>query len=380
MSDPTAAIAALSMDPKTLAQLIIGLEEDEEHLIEDESLAWDLAALVKEDIDQLAELKAGQAESSADGEEDVLGELSDAAEGGEEQAGEGEAEGEGEGEEEAEAALQERKAKAQSRQSTPSPLPAEPPDLRSQPPQDQAHWIFMERFFSLNQHEEVLGYEFSAENLALYQEALGVFVEQLLHTPRVAEAFERNDLAALQKMFASHLLLFRNPCIGDAGGKPVPCSIDSLRERFPGYFFRKGNNKPNWYQKYRFYSEPLPAAQWVLCDSQHLNCTFRTPDRKLVSYAKSWELPPEWVRGKTIAEDIYDRILCGEILGEDLFAGNYNSCTLTHYVPKKKTGVRKMAYTVQKRHKISVHGKEGIPHWRASRRLWPGALPTVVFS
>jgi hypothetical protein len=39
-----------------------------------------------------------------------------------------------------------------------------------------------------------------------------------------------------------------------------------------------------------------------------------------------------------------------------------------------------MAYIVQKVHKISVHGKDGVPHWRASRRLWPGVLPTMLFS
>jgi hypothetical protein len=366
------------MEPKALARLIIGLEDDEEHPLEDEGLACELAAQVKEDIDQLVELKQGQ-EDAADGEgdEDALGDLSEAAEGAESQ---GEDSPDLEDHADQGAAQEERKAKAQSRQSTPSPLPAEPPDLRTQPPQDQAHWIFMERFFSLKQHEEALGYSFSAENLALYQEALGVFVEQLLRTSRAAEAYERNDLPALQKLFASHLLLFRNPCIGDEAGKPIPCCIDSLRERFPSYFYRKSNNKPNWYQKYRFYNEPLKTPQWILCDVEHLNCTFRTPERKLASYAKSWELPAEWVRGKTILEDVYDRILCGELLGEDLFAGAYNSCSLTTYVPKKKTGVKKMAFIVQKVHKISLHGKEGVPHWRASRRLWPGVLPTVLFS
>lgn len=44
MSDTTAEIVALSMDPKTLAQLIIGLEEDEEHRVEDPGLAGELAA------------------------------------------------------------------------------------------------------------------------------------------------------------------------------------------------------------------------------------------------------------------------------------------------------------------------------------------------
>ncbi|MBI2503775.1 MAG: hypothetical protein HYW07_11160 [Candidatus Latescibacteria bacterium] len=362
-----------------MAQLIIDLEDDEEQPIGDAALACELAAQLKEDIDQLVELKQGTSSTgaNADPDEDPLGALSEAAEGGDVFA---ETSADQEDDADLGEAQQERKAKAQSRQSAPSPLPAEPSDLRTQPPQDQAHWIFMERFFSLQQHEETLGYSFSADHLALYQEALGTFVEQLLRTPRAAEAFERNDLPTLQKLFSSHLLLFRNPCVGDASGKPIPCSIDSLRKRFPSYFYRKANNKPNWYQKYPFYSEPLSTPHWVLCDSEHLNCTFRTPDRKLVSYARSWDLPPEWVCGKTILEDLYDRILCGELLGEDLFAGSYNSCTTTNYIHKKKTDMKKMVYSVQKVHKISLHGKEGVPHWRASRRLWPGVLPTILFS
>ncbi len=358
------------MDPTALAQLILDLENDEARPIEDEAVACELATHLKEDIDQLVELKQDEDDAPADtegeGEDETLGELSEAAEGAEDAA-------------DLAAAQEERQSKAEQRQAAPSPLPTEPSDLRTQPPQDQAHWIFMERFFSIQQHEQALGYTLSPENLAAYQDALGKFVEQLLRTPRAADAFERNDLPALQKLFASHLFFLHNPCIGDAQGKPIPCSLDALRERFPKYFYRKQDNKPNWYQKYRFYNEPLKAPQWVLCDSQHLNCTFRTPDRKLLSYAKSWDLPPEWVHGKTILEDIYDRILCGEVLGEDLFAGSHNSCTLTAYVPKKKTGVKKMVYSVQKVHKISLHGKEGVPHWRASRRLWPGVLPTVFF-
>jgi len=377
MSDSTAELAAVSMDPLALAQLILDLENDQERLIEDEALAVELAAALKEDIDQLAELKQdqGDSEGEAEDEEETLGELSEAAE------GSGGSDGDSDEQEDGadlSADEEERQTRAP-QQAAPSPLPAEPPDLRTQPPQDQAHWIFMERFFSLQQHERVLGYTFSPENLAAYQDALGSFVEQLLRTPRASEAFERNDLHALQKLFATHLLLFRNPCVGDAKGQPIPCCLDALRERFPKYFYRK-NNKPSWYQKYRFYNEPLKTAQWVLCDSQHLNCTFRTPERKLASYAKSWDLPPEWVHGKSILEDIYDRILCGEVLGEDLFAGNHNSCTLTTYMPKKKSGTKKMVYAVQKVHKISLHGKEGVPHWRASRRLWPGVLPAVHFS
>jgi len=362
------------MDPLALAQLILDLENDHERLIEDEAIAGELAVALKEDIDQLAKLKQDQGESEAEGEEETLGELSAAAE------GSGGSEGDSDEQEDIadlSAAEEGRQTKAH-QQAAPSPLPAEPPDLRTQPPQDQAHCIFMRRFFSLQQHERALGYTFSPENLAAYQDALGSFVEQLLRTPRASEAFKRNDLHALQKLFATHLLLFRSSCVGDAKGQPIPCCLDALRKRFPEYFYGK-NSKPNWYQKYRFYNEPLQTAQWVLCDSQHLNCTFRNPERKLASYAKSWNLPPERVHGKTILEDIYDRILCGEVLGEDLFAGSYNSCTLTTYMPKKNSGTKKMVYAAQKVHKISLYGKEGVPHWRASRRLWPGVLPAVHF-
>jgi hypothetical protein len=99
----------------------------------------------------------------------------------------------------------------------------------------------------------------------------------------------------------------------------------------------------------------------------------------LAGYAKRWRISSENVRPKSALEDIYDRILCGEALGEHLFEYNCNSCTSTFYRPMSKGSLR-MVYTVQRKQKIAIHGKPGIPHWRATRRLWPGIFPTVDFS
>ena len=199
-----------------------------------------------------------------------------------------------------------------------------PEDLLSQPPNEQARWIFMERHISLEKHEEILRYTFEPDQFAEHQEAFDATLKTLLHLPLAAEAVANNDLPALQKMFASSVLIFRNPLIGDDDGKPVPCTFELLREYFPSYFFKR-KKKPNWFENNEFYTEPLSEAHWVLCDSEYLNCTLRKPDRKLLSYARDWDLPGEYVRQKTVVEDIYDRIVCGEALEEDLFARGCNS-------------------------------------------------------
>lgn len=385
MSETTAALSATSMDNKALIQAILNLEDDSEHLVEDPALACALAQLLKPEIDRLTALRS---EAGEEGGEELLESLSAAADEPDSRQAEEDDEPDrhdGQGTEDEALARQDAEdaqaagpARTRRQRARPRPLPrGGHADLLSQPPQDQAHWIFMERFGSLEQHEEILGYTFSAEHLALYQESLARFMEALLSLPRAAAAAQTDDLQALQKSFASQLLFFRSSCIGGADGKPIPCTLQNLRQRYPAYFYKHDPRKPRWYEKYDFYTESLEKPQWVLCDTEHLNCTFRTPERKLASCAKGWNLPPERVRGKTILEDIYDRILCGELTGEDLFAGNHNSCTTTTYRFKKKSAVKKSVFTVQKVHKISLHGKEGIPHWRASRRLWPGVLPAI---
>jgi hypothetical protein len=102
----------------------------------------------------------------------------------------------------------------------------------------------------------------------------------------------------------------------------------------------------------------------------------RQPQRRLQNYARQWLLPDESVVQKTVLDDIYDRIICGEALEEHLFEQNCNACTSTRY--QKRKGPLHLVYTVQKDQKIAIHGKVGIPHWRATRRLWPGAYPAIV--
>ena len=346
------AIDELSMDQDALVQAILALENSPPGPVEDTVLAYELSHHLKPYVDRLAALKQGNPEALAD--LDARAELLAIGE---------------------EAHREEKKARP--RQATRKPSLEGPlPELASLSPTEQAHWIFMERFISLEQHEEILNYSFDAENFSTYQQDIESLMKILLALPRSAEAVEENDIPALQKTFANMLLIFRNPFIGDADRNPIPCTIENLRHQYPSFFYKR-RGKPNWFENCDFYAEPLNKPQWVLCDLEYLNCTLRAPERKLAAYAKGWGLPVEYVHHKTATEDIYDRIICGRALKENLFAHNCNSWTATTYQRKGKRGLLKAVYTVQKIHKISIHGKTGTPHWRATRRLWPGVFSSI---
>ena len=346
------------MDRETLVQTILDLENDREGQVTNPDLAYDLGHHVKVHIDRLVGLRSGALplgdDEGAFPSDPGAGAIAVAAVG-------------------EKPARRRRKKKKTDKPGAPEgPLP----DLMDLPPKDQARWIFMERYIPLEKHEEVLGYELESERFAEYQQAFDQLVKDLLQLPRTIEAVERNDIPALQKVFASTVLIFRNPCIGDDEGQPVPCTFEALRHHFPSYFYKR-KKKPNWYETRDFYSAPMPEPKWALCDVEYLNCTLRKPERKLAGYSRDWDLPSEYIRQKTVLEDIYDRIVCGEALEEDLFANNCNCVTATTYHHRK--GPARLVYTVQRIHKITIHGRVGIPHWRAKRRLWPGVFPTVVF-
>ena len=252
------------------------------------------------------------------------------------------------------------------------------PELTTLSSQDKARWIFMERFIPLEQHEKILGYNFDTDDFDRYQQDLDSLLDNLLALPGTIPAVQSNDIPALQKIFASSLLIFRNSFLGDEDGNPVPCTIENLRYHYPSYFYKRRKTL-SWYERQSFYTEPLGQARWALCEIEYLNCTLRPPERKLIGYAKHWHIAPENVPQKTVLEDIYDRIICGEALEEHLFEQNCNCCTATTYRHKENTPSR-MTYIVQKNQKIALHGKRGIPHWKATRRLWPGVFPTIVFS
>lgn len=340
---PTAAAEAVddveSMDRKALVDAILDLEHDRGSVIEDPDLAEALGQCVKEYVDELAALRAATPGTGGEGG---------------------------------------RRRGRQRRDRKEVGLPAGPvPRLTSQPPGEQARWIFMERYIPLATHEEIFGLSLSPEAFAEHQESFDRLIKDLLLLPRSLEALEKNDVGSLQRIFATCVPIFRSPAIGDEVGGSVPSTVEGLRQRFPSYFYKR-RKKPNWFESQDFYTEAVPGPRWVLADTDYLNCTLRRPERKLAAYAKDWDLPPEYAQQKSAVEDIYDRIVVGEALGEDLFARTANSLTATRYRHRNR-GAKRLVYTVQKIHKITIHGKAGIPHWRATRRLWPGVHATLSF-
>ena len=238
--------------------------------------------------------------------------------------------------------------------------------------EDKARWIFMERFITLDQHEAILGIKFTAEERKAHLKGLDQLLATLFVLPQVAKLMAAANLAQLQEIFASTLLIFRNARIAD----DQPCNLENLRHNYPDYFYKR-RKTPNWYEAQDFYTEPIAGPHWALCDFDLLNCTLRRPERKLLGYARQWSLPAPYVQQKSVLDDIYDRIVSGEALQEHLFEQNCSACTSTRYKPRNR-GPLRMVYIVQKERKIAIHGKSGLPHWKTSRRLWPGVYPAVV--
>ena len=325
------------MDRQTLVEAILDLEHDRESQVADADLAQDLGDHIKGLVDELATLRAGGGDRPSEGRR--------------------------------------RRPKKRDKDGE---LPSGPmPEIVSLPPGEQARWIFMERYISLEKHEDILGFNLQPETFAEYQEAFDRLIKDLLLLPRALELAEKNDVPGLQRLFASCVPIFRSAEATDDEGGSIPSSIENLRTCYPSYFYKR-RKKPNWFEAQEFYTEPVPGPRWVLCDTEYMNCTLRRPERKLAGYARDWDLPPEYAQGKNVVEGIYDRIIVGEALGEDLFAGNCNALSTTLYRARRK-GPMRLVYTVQRVHKVTIHGKTGIPHWRATRRLWPGIHPTLAF-
>ncbi|HCL30371.1 MAG TPA: hypothetical protein DIC52_18310 [Candidatus Latescibacteria bacterium] len=319
-----------SMETEDLVQAILDLEHDREVQVEDTDLAQELSDHVKEYVDELVQLRA------------------------DESVGEG------------------RKRKGRKNVEVPEgPVP----ELMALPPGEQARWIFMERYISLEKHEDILGINLQPEAFAEFQESFDRLIKDLLLLPRSLEAAGKNDITGLQKLFASYVPIFRYNEIADDHGVLAESSVANLRQAYHSYFYKR-RKKTNWFEAQQFYTEPVPGPRWVLCETEYHNCTLRRPHHKLDKFARDWDLPPEFAHQKSIVEDIYDRIIVGEALAEDLFAGGTNNMTTTQYRVRKS---RRLVFTVQRVHKITLHGKRGIPHWRASRRLWPALHPTLAF-
>ncbi len=345
------------MRSTSLSQAILDLESGKMSRLEDRDLAFALAQHSKPYVDKLFELKNelnGKDAGDANLSMGILAAESDLTKN-EDQT--------------APVAKQIRMSHCQT--SSSGPLP----ELLSISHGERARWLFMDRFISLEKYESTIGYNFEEKDVARFQQELNSLVEHLLLLPGTIEAAEKNDIPALQKIFATSVLVFRNPVIGGVNGTPIPCCVANIREMFPHYFY-KHCQKPNWFEDQEFYLEPIARPHWVLCETEGINCTLRKPESKLRNFAKTWGFEIENVRQKSVVEDVLDRVICGEALEENIFSGNCNSLTSTTYGGNRNNQGR-LVYTVQRARKITIHGKAGIPHWSTKRRLWPGIYPTL---
>ncbi|MEW6755031.1 MAG: hypothetical protein AB1505_29225 [Candidatus Latescibacterota bacterium] len=335
-------------DRAALVQAILDLQRGQLTRIADPGLAYELAFRVKPYVDQLVGLKSASGQDEASpwtASEEVIPALEDTE-------------------------------PAQRRPAAPGRDLLAGPEMSALSADEQARWIFMDRFICLERHQQILRYQFAAADVSRHQVALARLMDELLLLPDAAAA-AATGIPALQQLFAAHVLLLRHPFVGDGQGNPIPCTLERLREFHPEYFYRRSRT-PNWYERWELYTEPMQRTGWVLLDTEYLNCTLRSPAHRLQGYARRWQVACEQVVQKTVVEDVYDRILCGEAVGRNLFEQNCSSCTATSYGPDNGTPVR-WAHTVQHDGKIAVHGRPGVPHWRATRRLWPGVFPVILF-
>ena len=334
------------MNREALVQAILDLQHDRAHRVEDPDLAHALGEHLKPYIDLLDQAGA-QGDSPAEATEDLL--PSTAA-------------GKGSGR---------RQRKGHKQQGPPS-------DINELPPRDQARWIFLDRFIPLEKHEEILGIAFAPDYFEAHETAFEKSFSEMLQLPRFAAALAKNKLESLQRYFASYVLLFRSPHITTTDQTAVKVSIESLRQRFPDYFYKR-SKKPNWFERHPFYTESIDQPHWALFSLDYLNCTLWDPDKRVSSYGNRWKALELDVRPKTLLEEVYDRIICGQALEEKLFPSNVNYLTGTEYRNSEK-GAPRLTYVVQQEEKMGIHGKINKPHWHWKKRLWPGVLPSLIMS
>ena len=84
------------------------------------------------------------------------------------------------------------------------------------------------------------------------------------------------------------------------------------------------------------------------------------------------------MKQKNVIEEIYDRIIIGEILGEGLFEENCNILTRTSL--KKKSETRFNVYVTQKESKIGIHSGPTKLSFKRERPYRLGFFPSVEFS
>ena len=252
----------------------------------------------------------------------------------------------------------------------------EMPGINELHPEEAARWLFLERFISIDKLSKILGVNPEAFHNDSIQKDLKIFMDRIFSTPRVSKLIRKGAIAKLQMLFSSSVLLFRNSYLADNNEAHQPCNIANLRERFPTYFYAL-RNSPNWYEKKSFYIHDKINPRWVLVELNFLNCTLINSKYAKYLYCKRKGFPMHAVKQKSVVEEIYDRIIIQESLGEELFDSNCSALTNTSY--EKKPDTTFYVYVMQKKSKIGIHGSHKKPAFRKKRPYWPGFFPSVEF-
>jgi len=235
--------------------------------------------------------------------------------------------------------------------------------------------IFGDRFIGPQRLSKILDTVFSESELIKANLSLERLWETIFTRPTLQPHIEANQLSAIRQTFNDYALIYRIDQLPGAA-ESEPCNIEFLRRRFPSFFLSTSTNAL-WYQDLDFYLEPIDRPHWALLDRQYLNCTFKKPSIRLLMYARANDIPAEFVRQKSVIEDIYDRLLVATALGEHFF-DNCNHITCNSYQFPNEVA-KKLVYTFFKGNLIRISGKRSLPHWRPGKPQWPGVLPAIVF-
>lgn len=232
--------------------------------------------------------------------------------------------------------------------------------------------IFGDRFISPEALEDLFSCTLPSEDKTAFHAGL----EGVWQTVFAPESLEKHlasgNVQAIRNTFTDYALLPRITRYQE----DKPCSLASLRLRFPSYFLQ-GSERGQWYVSLPLYKAPVEFAHWALVDRQYLNCTFKKPAIRLMMYAQANELPAKMLVQKSLTEDIYDRIVLYNALQDPFFDVCNSLCRTFYQAPGEST--RKQAYTYMKDSTIRISGKKGLPHWRPGKPRWPGLLPAAVF-
>ena len=247
------------------------------------------------------------------------------------------------------------------------------------PVAERMRLILGPRFVDTERLGQALGHPLDDDQLNEASEKLESVWEQLFERSQLRPHVRANRVRALRKTFKDYALLYRCSMLPgpreDAAAEP--CTLEALKQRYPSSFI-SSSEKTLWYSRLPLYRDPITKPHWCLVDRQYLNCTFKKPGMRLMMYARANELPPGFLKQKSALEDVYDRVILKQVLGQDGFFDNCHSITRTTY---HNDGARskKQVYVYVKGGIIRISGKQGVPHWRPGKARWPGVLVSVVF-